>query len=155
MTDTPEHRKERWEGVKEPGKPRRVYASEGIYTGYRWYDKEGRKPLFPFGHGLTYTTFAYSDLEIHKGENLFVTVTVQNTGSQMGTEIVQLYLGEGETPSYAMMPVKQLCGFARAEDLAPGEKRTVTIEIFEKSFFYWDINAPLTKDANGRLGKWK
>ncbi len=155
VTDTPEHRKERWEGVKEPGKPRRVYASEGIYTGYRWYDKEGRKPLFPFGHGLTYTTFAYSNLKIHKGEKPFVTVTVQNTGSRMGTEIVQLYLGEGETPSYAMMPIKQLCGFARAEDLAPGEKRAVTIEIFEKSFFYWDIKAPLIKDSNGRLGKWK
>lgn len=155
VTDTPEHRKERWEGIKEPGRPKRIYASEGIYTGYRWYDKEGRKPLFPFGHGLTYTTFAYSDLIIQKEGGTAVTVTVENTGSRTGTEIVQVYLGEGEAPSYAMMPVKQLCGFARLDRLVPGEKRRVTIRIPEASFFYWDIKASLTRDARGYLGKWK
>lgn len=155
VTDTLEHKQERWEGIKEEGKPKRVYASEGIFTGYRWYDKENRKPLFPFGHGLTYTTFAYSDLTVEVKEEITVTLTVENTGSRTGTEIVQLYLGQGERPSYAMMPVKQLCGFARLEDLAPGEKRTVTIRIPKTSFFYWDIKAPFIKDKHGYLSKWK
>lgn len=151
VTDTDEHKRERWDGVKEPGKPLRVTASEGIYTGYRWYDRSGRKPLFPFGHGRSYTTFAYSSLEIEQGEEILVRATVENTGGCVGTEIAQLYIGAGEAPDYAMMPAKQLCGFVRLEDMQPGERRIIEWSVPRESLMFWDIHA---EPAAAGRGKW-
>lgn len=154
VTDTKEHLRERWEGVREPKKPLRVTASEGIYTGYRWYDREGRKPLFPFGHGKSYTTFAYSKLAVEEGDEIRVKATVENSGTCAGTEIAQLYIGEGIVPDYASMPKKQLCGFARLENMQPGERREVCWTVPKESLMFWDINAEPAPDGRGGFGKW-
>ncbi len=150
ITDTPEHRKTRYESYIKDGK-KVIDFDEGIFFGYRWYEKEGVKPLYPFGHGLSYTTFSYSDLSV-SGQD--VTFTVTNTGTVPGTEIAQVYLAAAKVPSHIQMAEKQLCGFARIEDIAPGESRTVTITIPERSFCYWDPQAELTSRPDGTRDKW-
>lgn len=156
ITDSLEHKKERWDGEEIPGKPLRVTASEGIYSGYRWYDKEGREPLFEFGFGLSYTTFAYSDLQIiNQNNKIRVQFMVENTGEYAGDEIVQVYLGAGEAPPYVMMPQKQLCGFERLEGMQPKEKRMVSIEVPERSLMYWDIHKEKIQRENGTKDKWQ
>ena len=142
VTDTPEHKAERWDGIAEPGKVRAVRTSEGIFTGYRWHRKAGVPALFPFGFGLSYTSFAYEGLELEpQGEALRVRFSVKNTGSVKGTEIAQVYLGAGKVPDYAMMADRQLCGFERLEDLEPGETRQVEILVPARCFCYWDVQA--------------
>lgn len=155
ISDTPEHKKERFDGVAVPGRPVKITASEGIYTGYRWYDKNGRRPLFEFGYGLSYTTFSYSDLSLtRKCSSVIVEFTVENTGKVTGDEIVQVYVGPGRTPEYAMMAKKQLCGFERLCDIAPGERRAVSITIPERCFMYWDVKRELQPYPDGTAGKW-
>lgn len=150
-SDTPEHTARRYESyVGEDGK-KYVDHDEGIFTGYRWYDKEGVKPLYAFGHGLSYSTFAYSDLSVQGTD---VTFTVQNTGTLPGTEIAQVYLGEAAVPEGIQMAKKQLCGFKRLEDMQPGEARTVTISIPARSFCYWDPNNALSVREDGTKDKW-
>ena len=139
VTDMPEHKAERWDGVAVPGKPRDVITSEGIFTGYRWYQKMGVKPLFPFGFGLSYTKFEYADLTVECDGEVTVCFKVTNTGAVKGTEIAQVYLGKGIVPDYAMIADRQLCGFARLDDVEPGETRSVRITIPERCFRYWDI----------------
>ena len=95
VSDTPEHRKTRYESYRKDGK-KVIDFDEGIFSGYRWYDKEGVKPLYAFGHGLSYTTFSYSDLTVSGTD---VTFTVTNTGAVPGTEIAQVYLGAAEVPA--------------------------------------------------------
>ena len=149
VTDTPEHKAERWDGVAVPGKPRDVIASEGIFTGYRWHRKSGVKPLFPFGFGLSYTRFEYSDLSVEQGAaDVEVSFCVKNTGDVKGSEIAQVYLGAGMVPDYAMIADRQLCGFARLEDLNPGEMRSVRIVIPKRCFCYWDIYETGNADAH-------
>ena len=151
VTDTPEHKTERWDGVITPGKPKDVTCSEGIFTGYRWHRKSGVKPLFPFGFGLSYTHFDYSDLSVDRsGNDVTVCFNVTNTGEIKGTEIAQVYLGKGSVPDYAMIADRQLCGFARLEDLEPGETRSVSISIPERSFCYWDI-----RETGNEQAHWK
>ena len=140
VTDTPEHKAERWDGIIVPGKPRDVTCSEGIFTGYRWHRKSGIKPQFPFGFGLSYTRFDYSDLSVEQsGEDVSVCFRVKNSGEVRGSEIAQVYLGAGQVPDYAMIADRQLCGFARLEDLEPGETRSVRIAVPKRCFCYWDI----------------
>lgn len=105
---------------------------EGIYVGYRYYDKAGISVRYPFGHGLSYTSFAYSDLQIH---DRTVTAVVQNTGTVAGAEIVQLYIAAPQTGLFR--PVRELKGFARVE-LAPGECKTVEFTLDDRSFSLWD-----------------
>ena len=150
VTDTPKHRLYRHDGYVKDGK-KYIDFDEGIFTGYRWYDKEGVKPLYAFGYGLSYTTFAYSELKIAGTE---VTFTVTNTGTVTGTEIAQVYLGAGEVPAGVQMAAKQLCGFARIEDLKPGESRSVTVTIPERSFCYWNTAQELVTRADGTKDKW-
>lgn len=150
VTDSEEHRQRRYLGEMQDGK-KVVSFDEGIYTGYRWYDKEGVQPLYAFGHGLSYTTFGYSDLAVNGTE---VTFTVTNTGSVAGSEIAQVYLGAGEAPAGVQIAEKQLCGFARIEDLQPGESRTVTVTIPERSFCYWNTDGELNTRADGTKDKW-
>ena len=105
---------------------------ESIYVGYRYYDKANKAVRFPFGHGLSYTMFDYSGLEIREDS---VSVTVTNTGTRSGTEVVQLYTAP---PAYGLhRPQQELKGFARVE-LAPNESKTVTLPLNSRSFAVWD-----------------
>lgn len=107
---------------------------EGLAVGYRWYDREGIEPLFPFGHGLSYTTFAYSDL---RTDGDTVTVNVTNTGRRAGTEVAQLYVGR---PNTGGEPPRRLEGFQRVT-LRPGETRQVRFELDERSLAHWDTGS--------------
>ncbi|MGO4539697.1 beta-glucosidase [Paenibacillus sp. 2TAB19] len=124
-----------------PGSGDRVEYREGLYVGYRYYDAKQTKPLFPFGHGLSYTTFDYSNLtidrkEINDTETVNVQVTVTNTGLRAGKEIVQLYVRD--VASTIDRPDKELKGFAKLE-LQPGEQKTVMIELDKRSFAYYNV----------------
>ncbi|MDH3268247.1 MAG: glycoside hydrolase family 3 C-terminal domain-containing protein [Ignavibacteria bacterium] len=108
--------------------------------GYRWYDAEGLIPQYSFGHGLSYTTFTYSNLFVsptsaYAGEFINISVDVQNTGSLTGDEVVQLYLTD--VNSSLVMPVKQLKGFKRVT-LQPGETQTVEFVLTPEEFYYYD-----------------
>jgi len=113
---------------------------EGIFVGYRYYDRKEMDVLFPFGHGLSYTTFAYSDLYLNKHEitdqeTVTATLTVKNTGNRTGKTVVQLYISDVD--STVIRPVRELKGFEKVE-LAPGESRDVTFTLDKRSFAYWN-----------------
>jgi len=115
----------------------KVIQSEGIFVGYRHYDRNDINPLFPFGHGLSYTTFAYSDLKIGATDGgLDVEFTVKNTGARAGSEISQIYLGPPKT-NVPMAP-KSLAGFARV-DLAPGKSERVRVQVPDRQLAYWSV----------------
>ena len=112
---------------------------EGVFVGYRYYDKKNMDVLFPFGYGLSYTTFEYSNLTLDKSEmkdtdTLTVSVNVRNTGKVKGKEVVQLYVGMPE--SHTIRPVKELRGFEKIE-LEPGEEKTVTFTLAKRAFAYY------------------
>lgn len=108
-----------------------THYKEGLYAGYRYYDKAGKAVRFPFGYGLSYTQFAYSELKI---EGRTVTAAVTNTGSIAGAEVVQLYVAPPQNGLYR--PAKELKGFAKVS-LQPGESRTVRFELNDRSFAVW------------------
>ena len=110
-----------------------VEYREGLYVGYRYYDTAGVPTAFPFGYGLSYTSFAYSDL---KADETGVTLTVTNTGSCAGAEVVQLYVAKPDAKVFR--PVKELKGFAKVQ-LEAGESKTVTIPLDDKAFRYWNV----------------
>ena len=104
---------------------------EGLYVGYRYYDKAGKDVRWPFGYGLSYTKFGYTDLRV---DGNTVTVTVRNTGDRSGSEIVQLYL---EAPQNSLhRPVRELKGFQKVI-LAPGEKKSVRFTLTDRDFSVW------------------
>jgi beta-glucosidase len=105
--------------------PFEVYYDEKLKVGYKWYDAEKKPVLFPFGFGLSYTTYAYSGFNVKGGEDLEVSFTVRNTGKLAGTEIAQVY---ASLPEAAGEPPKRLIGWARVE-LAPGESKQVSIPV--------------------------
>ena len=115
------------------GEGRNVEYREGLYVGYRYYQTAGVKPAFPFGYGLSYTTFEYSGL---KADETGVTLTVTNTGSAAGAEIVQLYVAKPDAKVFR--PEQELKGFAKVS-LAPGESKTVAIALDDKAFRYWNV----------------
>ena len=113
---------------------------EGIFVGYRYYDKKKMDVLFPFGFGLSYTTFEYSNLrlsadKIKDTDTLTVAVTVKNTGKRAGKAVVQLYVGDEE--STPIRPVRELKGFSKVA-LQPGESREVSFVLDKRSFAYWN-----------------
>jgi beta-glucosidase len=123
-----------------PGENGRVHYREGIFVGYRHYDRKGIEPLFPFGYGLSYTTFAYSEIElsgeeIEPGQELQVQVAVQNTGTRTGKEIVQLYVRD--VSSSLVRPEKELKAFAKVA-LEPGETKTVTLALDQQALSFYD-----------------
>ncbi len=105
--------------------PFEIYYDEKLKVGYKWYDAEKKSVLFPFGFGLSYTTYAYSGLSVKSGQTLEVSFTVRNTGKIAGTEIAQIYTS---LPDAAGEPPKRLIGWARVE-LAPGESKLVSIPV--------------------------
>ena len=122
------------------GDARATEYREGIFVGYRYYDKKDMEVLFPFGYGLSYTTFEYSNLrlnaqEIRDTDELTVTVTVKNTGSRAGKAVAQLYVGDVE--SDAIRPLRELKGFTKVA-LEPGESRDVTFTLNKRSFASWN-----------------
>jgi len=123
-----------------PGEDDRVEYREGIFVGYRYYDKKQIDPLFPFGYGLSYTYFEYTDLtidkkEINDSETLNVKVKVKNTGNMRGKEIIQLYVRDIE--SKVNRPEKELKGFEKIQ-LEPGEEKTVTFTLDKRAFAYYN-----------------
>lgn len=114
----------------------RVEYREGLFVGYRGYEKNGVEPLFPFGFGLSYTTFEYSNLSIAPdGKEFVVTFDVKNTGKRAGAEVAQLYVGDDECR--LIRPAKELKGFDKIY-LKPGETKTVTLRLDDESFRYYD-----------------
>jgi beta-glucosidase len=114
--------------------------TEGLYVGYRWYDAQQVKPLFPFGHGLSYTTFSYGEPKVSKPSmtasgKVTVSVPVTNTGSVAGAEVVQFYVSDPEAS--VDRPVKELKGFAKVL-LEPGETRTVSVDLDRSALSYFD-----------------
>jgi beta-glucosidase len=111
--------------------------AEGVFLGYRWFDSRSITPLFPFGFGLSYTTFAYSNLQIQTAADgsLSATFSVENTGTLAGDEVSQLYVSPPSCPT--PRPVHELKGFARTS-LKPGETKSVTIPIPHDDLAYWN-----------------
>jgi beta-glucosidase len=114
--------------------PFQVYYDEKLEIGYKWYDAEKKQVLFPFGFGLSYTTFAYSDLSVTEDKQITVSFTIKNTGSRAGTEIAELY---ASLPDAAGEPPKRLIGWARVE-LEPGESREVSIPVARERLTVYD-----------------
>ncbi len=122
------------------GEGDRVEYREGVFVGYRYYDKKKQRVLFPFGHGLSYTRFEYSGLTLDRTEmqdtdSLQVSVKVKNIGNVAGKEIVQLYVGDDE--STVKRPLRELKGFEKVE-LAPGEEKAVTFSLGKRAFAYYN-----------------
>jgi beta-glucosidase len=150
LEDLPAHTPEQYPGVNGV-----VQYSEGVFVGYRYYDHNNIQPLFPFGFGLSYTSFAYRDLKVSPakfsfadGQQSIVTVdaVVRNTGRVSGDEVVQLYVGMPADP--VPQPPKQLKGFQKVT-LQPGESRRVEFKLDAHSFSYWDVTAHRWRVAAG------
>jgi len=123
------------------GEKDKVEYREGIFVGYRYYDKKKMDVLFPFGHGLSYTTYEYANLTTDKDQMkdtdvMTVSVDVTNTGNMAGKEVVQLYVADKE--STVIRPLKELRGFEKVE-LAPGETKTVTFTLDKRAFAYYSV----------------
>jgi beta-glucosidase len=140
LTDTPAH-------INWPGSDSRVLYGERIYVGYRWYDTTRRDVAFPFGYGLSYTSFSYSDLRVAVPDpsvaRATAEVTVTNTGTRNGSDVVQLYVAPPASP--ADRPVRELRAFEKVH-LAPGESTTVRLELDERSFARWSPATGWTVD---------
>ncbi|HKM57965.1 MAG TPA: glycoside hydrolase family 3 C-terminal domain-containing protein, partial [Chthoniobacterales bacterium] len=129
-----------------------VRYEEGIYVGYRGYDHLGIKPLFPFGFGLSYTNFQYSNLRVEPGDsadrcNAKVSFDIRNTGQTAGAEIAELYVGAIQPK--VERPPKELKGFAKVL-LQPGESKRVTLSLDQRSFAYFDTGSRQWKTDSGR-----
>ena len=127
--------------IDYPGGDEKVQYTENLYIGYRYYDKRKMRILFPFGFGLSYTTFEYSGLKvspetIHDTDTAGVRVTIKNTGTVYGKEVVQLYVRDVE--SSISKPEKELKGFEKT-GLAPGEEKVVTFILQRDAFTHYDV----------------
>ncbi len=128
-----------------------VQYSEGVDVGYRWYDSQGLIPLFPFGYGLSYTTFSFSNLAVGSlvaGGAATVSAQVTNTGTRAGADVVQLYVTD---PASAGEPPRQLEGFARVS-LQPGASQTVTFSLTQRNLQFWNSSSNAWATATGNYG---
>jgi beta-glucosidase len=121
--------------MEYPGNGRSVLYSEGVFVGYRWYDAHDQQPLFPFGHGLSYTSFDYTTIEVAgSGANRTLRVTLRNSGAREGAEVIQAYVG---MPAAAEEPPQQLKAFDKVL-LKPGESRMVTLPLGDELLRVYD-----------------
>jgi beta-glucosidase len=117
---------------------KQVVYKEGVFVGYRGYEHNGTKPLFPFGYGLSYTTFAYRNLSVARaGNNVAISFDITNTGKREGDEVAQIYVGDKHAK--VPRPARELKGFAKVH-LRPGETRHITVKLDHRAFSYYDIN---------------
>lgn len=119
-----------------------IVYNEGVFVGYRWYEQKGITPLYHFGHGLSFSTYEYSNLKTSEkkyivGDDVFVKVDITNTGDVSGQEIVQLYIGDAK--STVERPLKELKDFVKIK-IAPGETKTAHFTLNERDFAFWDTN---------------
>jgi beta-glucosidase len=131
LADVPAHTTAQW-----PGQNGTVQYSEGVNVGYRWYDAQSIAPRYPFGYGLSYTTFGYGNLTVSTpdaGGSVSVGFDVTNTGSRAGSEVAQVYVGQ---PAGTGEPPKILRGFSRVS-LSPGQTQHVAVTLDARSFQYW------------------
>jgi beta-glucosidase len=152
LYDLPAHTPEQYPGTG-PATQTTAHYSEGLLVGYRWYDAKNIEPLYPFGHGLSYTTFAYDELHLSKetlpaaAPALTVDFDVSNTGTRAGTEVAQVYLGTPALPGVDQPP-RKLAGFTRVR-LEPGEKAHASVTLDARAFSYWDVATHGWKVAPG------
>ena len=122
-----------------PGSDRQIPYREGCYVGYRFFDSAEVDVLFPFGHGLSYTRFEHTDLDVAvEGQNVTVSLTVTNSGSQAGADVVQVYVHDVESSAYR--PAQELKGFAKVR-LDAGESRRIGIDLGREAFALYDVEA--------------
>ncbi|HEY1686612.1 MAG TPA: glycoside hydrolase family 3 C-terminal domain-containing protein [Tepidisphaeraceae bacterium] len=138
-----------------PGKNDEVSYKEGVFVGYRWFDAKGIVPRYPFGFGLSYTSFALSDLKIkhvkgHENE-LILSANVKNTGDRIGSDVIQFYVGQDQ-PTLPTPP-RKLAGFARVE-LLPGQKKTVQFHVDASTLAYWHPNTKQWSTDSGGYHVW-
>ena len=125
------------EPLRYPGVDNKQEYSEGLLMGYRWYDARNIEPLFAFGHGLSYTTFDYSDLELERvGDEVNISFTLRNSGQRTGLEAAQVYL-EQEGVEDVTTEVRKLVAFSKVT-LTPGESRRLALTVPARSFDYWN-----------------
>jgi len=132
LEDTPAY-------LNDPGEAGHVLYGEGVFVGYRFYEARRIEPRFAFGHGLSYTTFAYSNLVAHAGRAAIdVAVDVTNTGDRVGAEVVQLYVRDVE--SSVRRPEKELKGFVKVV-VEPGRTERVHFTLDDRAFAFWDTTS--------------
>lgn len=153
LTDTIAFRREDYPDFGNfPGSKGTVHYTEGVYVGYRHFDKAAIDPIFAFGYGLTYTTFEYSNFKLSAGsigaaDSLTASVDIANTGKRAGAEVVELYV---EPRSQTIdRPIRELKGFAKLS-LAPGEKKTAKLTLTPADFAYYDVDGKQWKADPGR-----
>jgi beta-glucosidase len=143
---SPIHSTKQYPGVTRKDGFRHSVYSEGLLVGYRYYDAQHVTPLFPFGFGLSYTTFRYSRLRVHPTRSgATVSFRLTNSGTRAGAEVPQLYVFD---PPAAHEPPKQLKGYTKVM-LDPGESQTVTLSLDKRSFSYWNVTANRWRVAPG------
>lgn len=126
---------EPWKQIAAGLAPFQVKYDEGVKVGYKWYDAENKPVLFAFGHGLSYTTFSYSNLSVTPGKNPKVAFTLTNTGSRTGAEVAEIY---ASLPASAAEPPKRLVGWSKVQ-LKPGESKEVTVEVNPKYLSIFNV----------------
>jgi beta-glucosidase len=145
LADVPAATPSQWPGVGGM-----VEYSEGLDVGYRWYDAKQIKPLFSFGHGLSYTNFAFSKLRVHRPgpRSAVVSVDVTNTGAVAGSEVAQVYIGDPQT---AGEPPEQLKAFQKVAS-NPGQTRRLTFKLGADAFSIWDVAQGRWRITAGQYG---
>jgi beta-glucosidase len=125
-----------WKKIAAGLPPFQIKYDEGLKVGYKWYDAENRQVLFPFGYGLSYTTYSYSNLKVLPGENVRVSFTVTNTGNRAGAEVAEVYAA---LPASAKEPPKRLVGFSKVA-LKAGESKEVTVDVQQKYLSIFNVD---------------
>jgi beta-glucosidase len=126
---------EAWKQIAAGLAPFQVTYDEGVKVGYKWYDAENKPVLFPFGYGLSYTTYSYSNLKITPEKNPHVTFTVTNSGNRAGAEVAEVY---ASLPAAASEPPKRLVGWSKVK-LNPGESKEVAVEVDAKYLSIFNV----------------
>ena len=143
-------RTEVFPGFKVNTKQFDVHYDEGLKVGYKWYDAEDKTPLFPFGFGLSYTSFAYSDLKVAPGDALEVSFRVTNTGKRAGEETAEIY---ATLPQSAGEPPRRLVGWQKTA-LEPGESKTVSIHVEPLFLSIYSVDSSRFQLVQGEYKIW-